>query len=91
MVNIPKIPDKKTTWFLFLGIVLYLGSTQSMLKTTTDILGQLIGIIIIIIALLAQGKNWTHYWHVKKHNLNLAIENKDYLLDEEVKKSKKNK
>ena len=69
MVNLPEIPKSKTLGFLFLGIVLYLGSTYlNMLKPDSAIIGIAFGIGLIIIGMFAQINNWIIYWNKKSRD-----------------------
>jgi len=61
--------DKKTTGFLFLGIILFFGSTNfNILKENSADMGFYLSIIIISISIVAQVINWIIYW---KEKLNL--------------------
>lgn len=63
-LHIPKISEKKTIAFASLGIILYLGSVYlNILKTSSAAdIGMYSGIGLIILASLAQIKNWLIYW-----------------------------
>jgi hypothetical protein len=64
VVNIPEIPKSKTLGFLFLGIILYIGSSYlNILKADSSDIGIFFGIGIIVIASIAQIINWILYWH----------------------------
>lgn len=62
-IDMGKAFKKKTTGFLFLGIILFLGSTYfNMLKENSADIGVHFSIIIIIISIIAQLINWLIYW-----------------------------
>lgn len=66
MVKLPEIPVKKTTAFLFLGILLYLGSAYlNILQGGSASLGIPISEAVMAIAILAQVINWLGFWHKK--------------------------
>ena len=58
--------SKKMPSFLALGIILYFGSTYlNILKENIATLGQVLGIIIIIIAFIVQIISWYRYFRKK--------------------------
>jgi len=57
------LPDKKTTSFLLLGIVLYLGSSYlNTLKPHSADLGIIASFVIIGFSFGAQCLNWLNFW-----------------------------
>ena len=59
MSALPQIPKRTTSAFLFLGILLYLGSTyMNFLKEDSAVLGIWIGITLIAIAIIFQIATW---------------------------------
>lgn len=67
-MKLPEIPAKKTTAFLFIGVLLYLGSTYlNIMQSGSASLGVPISEIVMVIAILAQVINWLGFWHKKEH------------------------
>lgn|GEM_PF-1804115 len=66
-INISKIPESKTIWFLLLGIVLYISSAyiNGLYNNGAANGGIIISVLIIVIAILAQIRNWQIYWETK--------------------------
>lgn len=65
-INLPDMLKKKTTGFLFLGILLFLGSSYiNTLKTGSADFGIYTSIVIIFISIFAQFINWLKFWRKK--------------------------
>ncbi len=65
--TLPEIPKSKTLGFLFIGSLLYLGSTYlNNQYSGSATLGIWLGILLIVIGIFAQITNWEIYW--KKHS-----------------------
>lgn len=62
-MNMPEIPKSKTLGFVFLGIILYIGSSYlNILKSNSSDIGMYLGLAMIIGASIAQIVNWIRYW-----------------------------
>lgn len=65
--NFSKLFESKSLGFLFLGIVLYLGSSYlNVLKGHSANFGVYLSIFIILIASISQIVNWFRYWQRNK-------------------------
>jgi hypothetical protein len=63
MMNLPKIPDKKTLGFVALGIVLLTSSAYlNTLQTEVANIGLYLGVFLILPGSFAQIVNWVKYW-----------------------------
>lgn len=61
-----ELPKQKTTAFLFIGTIFFLGSSYlNFLKEPSAFIGIFLSALVIIITLIAQIINWFYYWDNK--------------------------
>ena len=66
MVNMPEIPSSKTLAFVFLGVILYLGSLYlNNLESDFSTIGASFGLGLIIIGTIVQILHWIQYFRKK--------------------------
>ncbi len=64
MVKIPEIPESKPLAVIFLGIVLYIGTSYlNVLASVSIDAGILFGLGLIVIGIIAQIINWVLYFY----------------------------